>query len=73
MPPVIDKDKCTRCGICVDMCSEDVFYGSKEGEVPVIAYPKECVHMNCCVAECPAGAISLRIPLPAMVVYKPAE
>lgn len=70
MPPVIDKDKCTRCGKCVDICQLDVFFGSKEGEIPVVTYPEECSHFNCCVDECPEGAIKLRIPLPLMILYK---
>ncbi len=71
MPPIIDENKCTRCGICVDVCMMDVFYGSKKGELPVITYPEECCHFNCCVEECPIeGAIKLRIPLPAMILYK---
>jgi len=49
----------------------DVFFGSEEGEVPVITYPEDCCHFNCCVEECPVeGAIKLRIPLPAMILYK---
>lgn len=72
MPPIIDPNKCNGCGKCVDVCTEDVFYGSKPGEVPVITYPKECAHFNCCVFECPIPeAIRLRIPLPMMLVYKP--
>lgn len=72
MPPIIDPSKCTACGICVDICSEDVFYGSKKGEIPVITYPEECVHFGCCVYECPVlSAIRLRIPLPVMLVHKP--
>jgi len=71
MPPVIDKDKCTACGTCIDICQMDVFFGSKENDVPVISYPEECWHCSACVLECPVeGAIRLRIPLPAMVFYK---
>jgi len=71
MPPIIDPEKCTKCGKCVDICTEDVFFGSKEGEVPSVTYPKECIHFSGCVYECPAGAITLRIPLPMMLVHKP--
>lgn len=71
MPPVIDNERCTICGTCVDVCPMDVFFGSKEREVPVIGYPEECWHCNACVLECPVeGTIRLRIPLPAMVLYK---
>jgi adenylylsulfate reductase subunit B len=71
MPPVIDHEKCTKCGKCVDICTEDVFFGSKDGEVPSVTYPKECIHFSGCVYECPVGAITLRIPLPMMLVHKP--
>ena len=74
MPPIIDSTKCTACGKCVEICAEDVFYGSRPGEIPVVTYPRECVHFNCCVYECPVpGAIRVRIPLPAMTVYKPTQ
>lgn len=70
MPPVIDPEKCIACGSCVDACTEDVFYGSEKGEVPVVTYPEFCTHFNCCVQVCPEeGAITLRVPLPLMLLY----
>ena len=71
MPPFIDKKKCSQCGQCADICSEDVFFGSEKKKTPFVAYPKECWHCNACVLACPVdGAIRLRIPLPMMVCYK---
>ncbi len=71
MPPVIDDKKCICCGTCVDICPMDVFFGSKETEIPVISHPEECWHCNACVLDCPVeDAVSLRIPLPLMIVYK---
>ena len=71
MPPIIDKEKCIDCGICVDVCPQDVYFGSKERETPVVSYPEECWHCDACVLECPVeGAVRLRIPLPAMILYK---
>jgi len=71
MPPIINMDKCKKCGTCVEICSEDVFFGSREKEVPVVSYPDDCWHCNACVLECPVeGAIRLRIPLPMMILYK---
>ena len=32
MPPIINESKCIKCGVCVDICSEDVFFGSKKKE-----------------------------------------
>jgi len=73
MPPIIDETKCIQCGLCVDVCAEDVYYGSKSGETPVVTYPDFCYHCNCCVKECPAKAIRLRIPLPLTLLYKEGE
>ena len=74
MPPIIDADKCIRCGKCVDTCPEDVYFGSKKKEIPNVTYPQECAYCNACVEECPVeGAIRLRVPLPMMVLYKPAS
>ncbi len=71
MPPIIDKNKCTACGQCVDVCPQDVFFGSQTGQTPVVSYPEECWHCDSCVLDCPVqGAIKLRIPLPMMVCYK---
>jgi adenylylsulfate reductase, subunit B len=71
MPPVIDKEKCLSCGQCADACPSDVFYGSRNGEIPKITYADECWHCDACVAACPLeGAIRLRIALPLMVLYQ---
>ncbi len=71
MPPIIDQDKCVGCGKCVEVCSEDVFFGSKKKSIPVVTYGEECWHCNACVLDCPIeGAIKLRIPLPMMIAYK---
>lgn len=71
MPPIIDPELCTRCGECWINCEGDVFYGTREGEVPVVTYPEECWHEWSCVQGCPVeGAIKIRTPLTMMVVYK---
>jgi len=71
MPPVIEAKKCIVCGQCTNVCSEDVFFGSQKGEVPIVTYPDECWHCNACVLDCPAeGTIKLRIPLPMIISYK---
>ena len=71
MPPVIDEETCSGCGVCAAVCSQDVFFGSKEGQIPTVGYPEECWHCNACVLDCPIeGAITLRIPLPAALCFK---
>ena len=70
MPPIIDEQKCIRCGQCVDICPMDCFFGSKKGEIPTVTFPDECWHAGACILHCPAKAIDFRIPLTAMVSYK---
>jgi adenylylsulfate reductase subunit B len=72
MPPIIDKELCNACGKCVDICPADVFFGSDNGDIPIVSYPDECWHENACVQDCPMGAIKLRIPLQMTVVHKQA-
>lgn len=69
MPPIIDEKKCNFCAMCVDICPTDVFKVSKKREVPEVRYPEECWHCNACVLDCKQSAISLRIPLPQMMLY----
>jgi len=64
MPPVIDTEKCIPCSICVEVCPEDVYYGSPRKVIPTVAYADECFHCAGCVIDCPTDAISLYIPLP---------
>ncbi len=71
MPPEIDYEKCTACGRCADICPEDVFFGTKPGEKPVISHPEVCTHSCSCVVECPVpGAIRIRTPLSMFIPYK---
>jgi adenylylsulfate reductase subunit B len=69
MPPIINKEKCNSCGICAEICPTDVFKFVGKKEPPEIKYPEECWHCNACVLDCKQSAISLRIPLPQMMLY----
>lgn len=67
MPPVIHPEKCLRCGLCAEICPEDVFLGSRRKTVPKITYGDECWHCGACVLDCPNQAITLYVPLPMRV------
>ncbi len=69
MPPVIDNKKCVKCGMCTDVCPVDVYYGSKEGDLPVVFYGQDCNFCCACILECPTDAIRLRYPLYAQPSY----
>lgn len=73
MPPEIDETKCIKCGACVDVCTEDVYFGSRKKKIPSIAYADFCFHCNCCVEHCPSKALSLRIPLPLLLLFRGAD
>ena len=71
MPPIIDTDKCTACGVCANVCPTDVFWSSEKKKIPIVSYPEECWHCYACILDCPVeGAIWLRIPLPMHIAYK---
>ena len=70
MPPMIDPEKCVKCGTCADICPLEV-YGRRpaRGEIPAVRYPDECWHCNVCVMDCPSGALSLRLPISHMILH----
>jgi adenylylsulfate reductase subunit B len=69
MPPRIDPEKCTGCGICADICPLQVFKQAKPQETPDIVFGEECWHCNACVLDCPSEALSLRLPLNYMLLH----
>ena len=55
--PIIDSEKCTNCGTCVDMCPVQVFKkGEKTAEV---VNAKECIGCRACEAQCPENCITV--------------
>lgn len=54
----LDSDKCTSCGICLDVCPREVL-GEKEGQV-VIQERDACIECGACALNCPFSAITVR-------------
>ena len=53
----VDKNKCTGCGTCVQVCPVNVFE-MKEGK-SVVVKEDACVGCRACEASCPADAIQV--------------
>ena len=63
MPPVINAEQCTGCGLCEDSCPIDVLYLDADKKVAYVRYPDECWHCGSCRQECPAGCLEIKFPL----------
>jgi len=53
--PKVDKDKCTYCGKCADVCAYNAIAVVKEA---VLVFPELCHGCGACSALCPEKAIS---------------
>jgi predicted Fe-Mo cluster-binding NifX family protein/Pyruvate/2-oxoacid:ferredoxin oxidoreductase delta subunit len=52
----VDAEKCTGCGLCVEVCPVEAIH--LEGDVAVVD-PQTCTGCGTCVDECPNEAIAL--------------
>ncbi len=55
MAAIVNKEKCTGCANCVEVCPVTAI--TIEAEKAVIS--EECIDCGVCVSECPEEAISL--------------
>ena len=64
--PVIDRTRCTMCGICVRMCPVEPkavdWHQGDSSRPPKHDYDR-CIRCYCCQETCPEGAISISSPL----------
>lgn len=54
--PVVDNDKCIRCGNCQTFCPEGTVLLTGEGVIHDYRY---CTGCGICANECPVGAIEM--------------
>jgi pyruvate ferredoxin oxidoreductase delta subunit len=56
--PVVDSEKCNRCGLCFIYCPPQCIHVDEQQEnfVPDLVYCKGC---GVCAKECPRGAITM--------------
>jgi len=55
----VDRRKCNRCGLCIEMCPMDVLRLGEE-KVPSMRYPDDCWYCDVCVSVCPKKAVTLK-------------
>jgi len=64
--PVINKKKCVRCGVCVQMCPVDPkavnWMNGDTSKPPAHDYAR-CIRCYCCQEVCPEKAIGIKKPL----------
>ena len=53
-----DRDKCTGCGMCVEVCPHAVFF--IEGDKARIGDRDRCMECGACAKNCPFAAVSVR-------------
>lgn len=56
--PVIDREECTGCGICVDECPQECLELDSE-DISVFAHPNKCDSCATCEEVCPTEAITM--------------
>jgi len=55
----LDLELCKVCGICIELCPEDVFDRDKQG-YPVVARAEDCTSCLLCEIHCPDFAIEVQ-------------
>ena len=53
--PIVDKDKCLKCGACATICPKHTMK-IKKGEYPKLS-KNQCIRCWCCSEVCPVSAI----------------
>jgi len=53
----IDQEKCIACGLCAQICIEEVFECNEKNKLPRIVDEAKCIRCGHCAAICPAEAL----------------
>jgi NAD-dependent dihydropyrimidine dehydrogenase PreA subunit len=56
---VIEEDKCTGCGVCVDYCHVDAIEVDPDRGIVQIVDLETCIECHSCQQNCPEGAIKV--------------
>lgn len=56
----IDQQKCTRCGICMEVCPTAVIEFKDKNSFPTPSNGKTCINCGHCLAACPHDALLLK-------------
>ena len=54
----LDRDKCTGCGLCTQVCGHAVF--ALDGKVVQILEKDGCMECGACAMNCPVKAVTVR-------------
>lgn len=55
--PIIEEEECTGCGICVEVCPNEVF--DLEEGIAIVVDEESCDGCGLCAEECPMSVIEI--------------
>ncbi len=71
--PVINKDKCVKCGVCITVCpvkEKAVNWKNNDKKSPPVHNYKICIRCYCCQELCPENAITIKTPLLGKLIHQ---
>ncbi|MEI6093216.1 MAG: mercury methylation ferredoxin HgcB [bacterium] len=54
----LDKEKCIKCGMCLNVCPREVLAKNIDNKVTIISKDK-CIECGACAKNCPVSAITV--------------